>query len=171
MKLFSRICLIGCIFSYLKFSPKYLISLSLILFLTSCGLLKDRKVDKTKEKIRLVDRSVITEKSPGDEVTVFLPYPLPNPDRPKGEVRTYPGTNGATVGVEFDTLGVVRRIDADCPEVDKVEQRNLELDYGLKTKEVESKANIELANTIGKWTAITLIPIGFFFAVAFYFKN
>ncbi len=113
----------------------------------------------------------ISEKSPRDNVTILLPTPLPNPDRPKGEIVTYDGKRGAKVEVQYDTTGTVSRIDADCPEIDKVTQHNLDLEYDLKTKQVESKANIELANTIGKWAAITLIPIGAFFALAFYFKE
>ena len=146
-------------------------ALLILLLCSSCSILKDRAVDKAKEKIRLIDKTVISEKAPGDNVTILLPAPLSSPQRPKATIKTYNGEKGAKLSVQFDTTGLVNRIDSDCPEIDKIEQKNIELDYALKTKEVESKANIELANTIGKWSAITLIPIGALFALAFYFKG
>lgn len=149
---------------------KILIGL-LFLLLSSCGLLKDVKKNRTKEKVRIVESSTISEKAPGDNVTVYLPYPIESPERPKREIKTYKGEKGAKVKVQFDSIGNVNRIDADCPEIDKVEQHNLDLDYGLRRKEVERKANVEIVNAIGKWSATTLIPIGFFFALAFYLKR
>lgn len=138
---------------------------------SSCSVLKDKKVDRSKERIKLVESSTVTEKAPGDNVTVYIPYPLPSPDRPKAQVKRYEGKKGATVDVEFDSIGVVRRIDADCPEVDKVAQHNRELEYRIKERQVESKANIDAINAIGKWTSFTIIPIGLFFAFAFWLKK
>lgn len=143
--------------------------LFLPLFMTGCGLLKNRTVDKTNESVKLIDRTVVETTSPGDKV--YITIPALEPERPKSETKTYQGSNGAVTDVDFDDTGTVTGIRTDCPEVTEKEMRDIELDYGLKTKEVESKANIELANTIGKWTAITLIPIGFFFALAYYLKK
>ena len=139
--------------------------------LSGCGILKDRSVDKSKERIKLVENKTLTEKTPGDNVTIMLPYPLSSPERPRARIVENKGKRGATVKTQFDSTGVVSRIDVNCPEIDKVEQHNLNLDYSLRTKEVETKANIELANVIGKWLAITFIPIGGFFALALYFKS
>lgn len=114
-----------------------------------------------------MDKTTIQQKAPGANTTVFLPYPLPNPKRPKNETRKYQGENNSTVSVDFDSLGVVRGIIADCPEIDRLEQRNVELDYNLKSREVESKANIELATVIGN----RLVLVGFFFALAWWLKS
>ena len=148
---------------------------NLIIFLilglvTSCGLLKDKNTERKKENLSFMDKTIIQEKSPGANTTVFLPYPLPNPKRPRNETKKYTGENNSSISVDFDSLGVVRGINSNCPEIDKLEQRNVELEYNLKSREVESKANIELANTIGKWIATTLIPIGFFFALAWWLR-
>ena len=148
-----------------------IISIMGIFLFTGCLSLKDKTVDKKKEKVRLIESRTISEKAPGDNVTVYLPYPLESPDRPKAQIKTYKGEKGAEVKVEFDSTGNVNRIDADCPEIDKVEQHNLELEYELRTRKMEKQLNIEAIREVGKWTAITLIPIGFFFAVAFYLRK
>lgn len=148
------------------FKIKHLILFG-FLALNSCSLLKDRTVDKSNQKIRLVESAKITEKAPGDNVTVYLPYPLPSPERPKNQVKRYKGDRGATVDVGFDSTGVVNRIDADCPEIDRVEEKRSELDYQLRTKEVESKANIELA----KQAKYTIWGVAFLFALAYVVKS
>lgn len=146
---------------------KKCIIISLVLFLfSSCGLLKDRSVDKSKETIVYRDMSYKSEKAPGDNVTVYLPYPLSNPKRPKFIDTTYTGKNGAKLDVSFDSLGVINRLEADCPEIDKIEQNNIEFDQSIKTKETESKANIDLAREIGRWTFYSVCVISFFGCVA-----
>jgi hypothetical protein len=139
----------------------------LVILVSSCGLLKDKKKEKTKEIIKLIDRSVMTETAPGDRVNVWLPYPLPNPKRPKNETRTYKGNSGATVDVGFDSTGVVNNIIADCPEVNKATQKNIELDYSLRERKQESSMNVELAKIVGN----RLVLVGLFFAVAWWARK
>lgn len=150
---------------------KKIVVILIVALLHGCGVLKDRRVNKTNERVRLVENKTLSEKAPGDNVTIMLPYPLSNPNRPKATIQETKGKYGATVKTQFDSIGMVNRIDVNCPEIDKVEQHNLDLDYSLREKEIEVKANIELANVIGKWLAITFIPIGGFFALALYFKS
>lgn len=149
----------------------YLIILVILVSVSSCGILKDKNTERKKESFKFSDKTTIQEKAPGANTTVFLPYPLPNPKRPKNETKKYTGENNSSISVDFDSLGVVRGINSNCPEVNKLEQRNVELEAKIKSREVETKANIELADTIGKWIAITLIPIGFFFALAWWLRG
>lgn len=146
---------------------KKLYIIIILILLSGCNAFKDVTRNKTREKIKLVDRTIIEEKSPGDNVTVFLPYPLPSPDRPKSKTVTYNGKKGATVDVAFDSTGVVKAIDADCPEINKIEQRNIELDHDIKSKEMEATANIELAKVIGN----RLVIVGFFFSLAWVLRK
>lgn len=142
-----------------------------VILLSGCGMLRNKSKSRLKEKVRLVDMSKVLEKSPREKTTIILPYPRKSPDRPRNEIKTFKGTLGSTVGVQFDNEGTVSRIDADCPEIDKFTQRNLELDYKITMLEKEKKFDIEIINVVGKWLAIILIPIGFFFAVAFRYKR
>lgn len=141
----------------------------ILLLFSSCSLLKDRTVDKVNEKVKFSDRSTITEKEPGD--VIIMPAPLTPKDRPRNTTITTKGANGTTVTTNYDKEGFVAGQVVVAPPKEKIEQRDIEGEIRLKTKQVESKANIDLANVIGKWTATTLIPIGFFFAVAFYLKR
>lgn len=139
------------------------------IFTTSCIGLKDRTVDVYKQTDFLVDKSVFEKTTPGDRV--YITIPANNPERPKATTKNYMGTNGATTDVVFDENGTVTSIIADCPEQHEKQMFDIKYQHEEKSKEIESKANIELASTIGKWTAITLVPSFFFFATAWFFRG
>lgn len=146
-----------------------IITILILILFSSCSAWKERSVSLDKQKLSFVDRSIIETTKPGDRV--YITIPANNPERPKGVTETYQGSKGAVAEVDFDNDGVVTGFRVDCPEEHILEQRNIELENQIKIKEIENKTNIEAINAIGKWTAITLIPIGLFFALAFYFKN
>lgn len=148
---------------------KKLLIIWMLIVSSSCSLLKDRTVDKNNERYKFIDRSVITERTPGD--VIVMPAPRTPKDRPRDTTITTRGEKGATVTTSYDREGRLDGQTIICPETEKTKQMNVEGEYKLKTKQVESKANIELADTVGKWSAITFIPIGFFFALAFYLRK
>jgi len=147
---------------------KYIIVLSLILF-SGCGLLKDKKVDKKKESIRFIDRSVITEKAPGDIIVLTAPK-IPQ-DRPKGKTVVTKGEKGSTVTTKYDDEGFLETQVINCPDVEVTKQMDIKGKYQLQTKEVEMKMNIELANVIGRWMCITCISIALIFAIAGWLRS
>lgn len=138
-------------------------------FLFSCSTLKDRTVDKEKEKIKFVDQSVIESKIPGD--VIVLPAPKIPEQRPKDTVIVYRGKKGATATTSYDQQGFLAGQLINCPEEHETKRIDVKGRYQLNTKKVESKMNIELANVVGKWMFRTLVPIGFFFAVAFFLRK
>lgn len=107
-----------------------------ILLLTACST---RKVERTKERIKLVDKGTIERTAPGDRVYITLPA-TPN-ERPKDTTRNYKGEKGARTDVDFNGSGTVTGIRTDCPEINEWEQKNLVLDYDLKEKNIERTFN------------------------------
>jgi len=141
---------------------KKLLIISFCVLLSSCGLLKDRSVDKVK--IREIEKS--ERLSPGAQIAYFPPtyaYPLPTPDKPylrntnKTLIRKpinkdtlIKGENGSKMWVLFNPDGSYKGSICDCPAVNEI----TETDKRIKEKQVESKMNIELVDTVGKWSAI-----------------
>ena len=120
----------------------------IILWFLLLGSCATRKVQKTTEKIRLVDTGVITEKAPGD--VIFIERPNTPSERPKGATIVYKGQKGATASIKYDKEGFIDGGIIDCPEVDKIEQKNLELDYDLKEKTSQREFNEKLINIFYK---------------------
>lgn len=158
---------------------KKLIIIIAVFVFSSCSLLKDRTVDKVK--IREIEK---TERlAPGAQIAYFPPilnYPKNVPRRPylkKGpNTLTKPtvnkdtlikGDNGSEMWVFFNPDGSYKGSLCNCPQVKEL----TESDKRIREKQVESKANIELVNTLGKWAAIILIPGQLFFAAAWLFRK
>ena len=122
-----------------------------ILTLGSCAT---RKVEKERKRIQLMDKGTIEKKSPGD--VIFIPAPrVPNDRKP---VELYSGQKGATARLNFDEGGVLRDGIINCPEIDELEQKNLELDYTSREKKSERAFN-EMALKEIKSTVIWLTLI------------
>jgi hypothetical protein len=135
----------------------------LIFSLAGCG--STRTTSKSNEKFHLRDLGTIERKAPADRVYIALP--LTPKDRPKDTTQTYHGKKGSKTDVTFDKDGNVTNILTDCPEINELEQKNLELDYSKREKDSERQFNIELAK-IGQSTVLWL---GGIFAVAWLLKG
>lgn len=137
---------------------RILFCIFLIFSLAGCGTI--RSTSKSNEKFHLRDLGIIERKAPADRVYIALP--LTPKDRPKDTTQTYHGKKGSKTDVTFDKDGNVTNIITDCPEINELEQKNLELDYSKQEKDSERKFNIELAK-IGQ---STILWLGGIFAVA-----
>lgn len=164
-----------------KLLPKlFFILACLAMFLLSgCSLLKDRTVDKVK--IREIEKS--TRLSPGAQIAYFPPslsYPQKEPRRPylKKSQKTLKrtpvnkdtlikGENGSEMWVFFNPDGSYKGSICNCPQIKEL----TESDKHIREKQVESKANIELVDSVGKWAAIIIIPGQFFFALAWWLRK
>lgn len=147
----------------------------MVIMLSSCSLLKDRTVEKTR--IREIEKS--SRLAPGAQLSYFPPtysYPLPNPQKPnlgpfkKSKSNQFikkdtliKGDNGSEMWVFFNKDGSYKGSICNCPAIEE----ESESDKRIKEKQAESKLNTETINTVGKWVAIILIPGQFFFALAF----
>ena len=134
-----------------KFSGIFLIIA--LLSLSSCAT---RKVNKTRENLKIIDRGIVQTTSPGDKVYITIPA-KPN-ERPKATTQTYTGNQGASTDIDFNEEGKVTAIRTDCPEIDKLEQKNLQLDYDYREKNSERAFN-EMAIKTGKSTLLWMTAI------------
>ena len=103
----------------------------LALLLIGCG---SRKVETSKERIKVFETSTITRKAPGDKVFIEIPR-IPNK-----RIETYKGEKGAEVKIVYDTIGRVVTVEAECPEVEEVENLKRRIDTLRKDKSVDRKA-------------------------------
>lgn len=140
-----------------------LLIICLTISLAACGT--TRNVSKTNERIKLVDKGVVQRTAPGERVYITIPA-TPN-ERPRSQTKTYSGEKGSRTDVTFDQDGTVTNINTDCPEINELEQKNLELDYSKQEKDSERKFNMELAK-IGQ---STILWLGGIFAVAWVVKG
>jgi hypothetical protein len=141
--------------------------MALILFMSSCGILKDRKVNKSTERIRFVDNSLITTRTPGD--VIILPAPrVPNP---RDTIIVVKGDKGATVTSSYGPKGELQGQVFNCPDSEETKQLDIKGEYDIKTKQIEKKANIEMIREVGKWASIILIPGQLFFALAWWLRS
>lgn len=145
----------------------YLITFAILM--SGCGLLKDVSKNRSNETAKIVESTSQWKRMPGE--VIILPAPLTPNERQKDTTITTLGKKGATVTTSYDKEGFVSGQIINCPDSEETKQTNSTLEYSLREKQVEKTANIELANTIGKWLAITLIPGQFFFAVAYWLRG
>ena len=143
---------------------KKAITILILVTLNGCGLLKDRNVEITKDKIHYLDRSVIETTSPGDKVFITIPA-TPN-TRPKETTVRYDGDKGAKTDVTFDKDGTVTSISSDCPEVNEREERDIEFQRQTKLKDIDSQFNLELADKISSTIIWCSVILGFFGSIA-----
>lgn len=82
----------------------------------------------------------------------------PSLDWPKYETVIYRGEKGATASLNYNTEGFLENSVINCPEIDELEQRNIELDYKKKEKDSERNFNMEFGKLIrGTLLGMTLI--------------
>lgn len=135
----------------------------MILLLSGC--LSSRKVSKMEDKFKGFENTTTQRKSPGDKIYIEIPR-TPN-ERPKSETVTYIGDKGATSKKTFNESGYVVTDLIDCPEVDEIEQKNLEWERDQSSKQTERAFNIAL----GKLISNTLIWISVIWAIAWIIKG
>jgi hypothetical protein len=141
----------------------------LVILVSSCGLLKDVTRDRKKEQSTTKTRIFETKKERGE--IIILPAPMIPNKTIRDTVIEYKTARGATVSKNYDSGGELTNTVVVCPDSEETKQTDIKSEYALKSLEVEKRLNIETINAIGKWLAIILIPIGFFFALAWWARK
>lgn len=135
----------------------------ILLLLTGCAT---RKVQKTQEKIRLIETRTLAQKSPGDEI--YFEVPKVPQKRPKSARVEYQGKDKkATAYVQYDSIGNIASVLARCPEIETLLEENSDLVYELKDKQSTREFNMAIAKEIKS----TLIWISAIFALAMVVKG
>ncbi|SDT16265.1 hypothetical protein SAMN05192545_2912 [Maribacter dokdonensis] len=134
------------------------------IFVSSCKPFHNVTKTNLEEEFKVKESAYERITNPGDRI-VILPAPL-NPIN-RDTIIIYKGKNGATATTSYDSDGRVSAQIIDCPETTEERLAKLDAQYKLELSIKEKELDLEIANTIGKWLAIILIPIGFFFAVAY----
>lgn len=147
----------------------YLIIFLILVSVLGCNPLKDVSKQNLKEKLSYLDTSTEIIKRQGE--VIILPSPRTPNKVFRDTIVEYRTKKGATVSTRYNDKGEIDNQIVICPDSEETKQTNIKAEYQYKQRLVEKELNIEAINAIGKWTAITFIPIGFFFAVAFYFKS
>ena len=144
---------------------KSILYIYVLILLSGCGLLKDRSVDKSNEKFKFFDRSVIETTSPGD--VIVLPAPRTPNERPRDTVITYTGERGATATTAYDKEGFLAGQIINCPDEQETKRMNIEGEYELRLKQVEARLNSEIVRE----TKSALIWIAAIFAAAWVLRG
>lgn len=147
---------------------KWCLIISLIL-VSSCGLLKDVTRNRKKESAKTTTRIFETKKEQGE--IIILPAPMVPNKTIRDTVIEYKTARGATVSKNYDKQGELTNTVVICPDSEETKQTDIKSEYALRSLEVEKQMRLEVVNAIGKWSAIILIPIGFFFAVAWWARK
>lgn len=131
---------------------------ALCLLLSSCGTV-NRTVDKQQERVRIIDRTVVETKKPGDVIVVD--YPRSPNARPRDTVIEYRGNKGAVSRKTFDKSGYLVRDSISCPEEQETKRLNITTNADLKAKLTSRQVDLEVAKLkwgvaerVGKWFSV-----------------
>ena len=134
----------------------------------SCKPFHNTSKTNLEEEFKVKESAYERITNPGDRI-VILPAPL-NPIN-RDTVIIYTGKNGATATTSYDSEGRVSAQIIDCPETTEERLAKMEAQYKYEMTVKEKELDLEIVNAIGKWLAVILIPIGLFFAVAWWLRG
>lgn len=150
----------------------------LMVIASSCST---RKVETSKERSKVFERSKSERTAPGAQIVHFPPtiaYPLPENPYPRktseSKIRqtaikdtVINGPNGATATVSYHPDGHIRGFVMDCPPVSEKTESERSEERRIKERQSEREMNVEIAQQAKQ----TVWGLGLIFAIAWVVKG